>query len=124
MTIASITKKAGEAFRYTGQCIIHIQNFGIFTNKMPDTFSKLWNDDLLRKEITLQLFTSALLCGVSTLLKSTISMGLFGAVMFLISQLYMIGPIIALVGLGLSYLGQKLEENHEENHEASHAVGC
>ena len=113
MTIASITKSAGNAFRHTGQCMMPIKNFGMFSNKMPDTFSQLWPKDLLRREIMLQLLTSATLCGISTLLKSTISMGHFGAALFLMSQLSMIGPIIALVGLGLSYLGQKLEENRE-----------
>jgi hypothetical protein len=115
MTIASITNTAGKAFKYTGQCIISIQNFGIFTKKITDTFSQLKTEEDLRREIILELSTSALLCGVSTLLKSTISMGHFGAVMFLISQLHMIGPIIALVGLGLSYLGQKLEGKTVEN---------
>jgi hypothetical protein len=108
MTVASMIKTTGKTFRYTGQCMLHIQSLGFFFHtERPNPFRHLWDEDSLMKVIKSDLFTTALACGVVALLTSTVP--------FTIMLFFLAAPTIALVGLGLSYLGQKLEENNEAN---------
>ena len=107
MTVASMIKTTGKAFRYTGQSMLHIQTLGFFFHpERPNPFRHLWDEDSLMKVIKLDLFTTALACSAVALLTSTIPFAM---------MLLLAAPTIALVGLGLSYLGQKLEENNEAN---------
>ena len=97
MTVASMIKTTGKTFRYTGQCMLHIQTFGFFDTERPNPFRHLWDEDSLMNVIKSDLFTTALACGVVALLTSTVPF----IMLFLLAA-----PTIALVGLGLSYLGQ------------------
>jgi len=107
MTVASMIKTTGKTFRYVGQCMLHIQNLGFFCHpERPNPFYYLWDEDSLMKEIKSDLYTTAVVCGVIALLTGTIPFTM---------MLFLAAPAIALVGLGLSYLGQKLEENSEAN---------
>jgi uncharacterized membrane protein len=108
MTVASMIKTTGKAFRYTGQSMLHIQNLGFFHHpERPNPFRHLWDEDSLMKVIKSDLWITGVACGLIALLTGTIP--------FFTMTLLLAAPTIALVGLGLSYLGQKLEENNEVN---------
>lgn len=107
MTVASTIKTTGKAFRYTGQCMLHVQTLGFFFHpERPNPLRHLWNEDSLMEVIKSDLCTTGLACGLVALLTSAIPFAM---------MLLLAAPTIALVGLGLSYLGQKLEENSRAN---------
>lgn len=101
MTFSGLFKNIGEGLRYTGQNILYIQNVGFFDfPERPNPF-QLWNDDLLIKAVKSDLFSTVIICGVFSLL------GTFPLCLLVL----LAAPTLALLGLGFSYLAQKLEEN-------------
>ena len=104
MTFSGLFKDIAEGLGYTGQSILYIQNVGFCGHfERLDPF-QLWNDDLLIKVVKYDLFATAIICGVFSLLMGTFPLGML---------VLLVAPTLALLGLGFSYLAQKLEPNCE-----------
>lgn len=114
MTLASVIKTTGKSFRYVGQSMMHLQGFGFFVYpERPNPFYHLWDEDLLKNAILSDILSSGFASVIIGCLMNTIPFAMMGVLL--------IAPTIALVGLGLSYWGQKLEENCEANTQPSFA---
>lgn len=104
MSVGTVVRNIGIGARYTGQFFMNITSLNFITN-LGATPYHLWSDESTLAQAGLDLSARLFVTGIVGAL-----LGMEGAA---IAALFLIPPVILLLGLALSVLGEWIEQQEE-----------